>query len=530
MYNFEQRSLRTCHTRSPTNTPPPPSQAWAKTGCPLHIFRLPGIYGPTRGPLAKAKTDPDRRLIFKENQVFCRIHVDDIVECVMASIRNPNPGRIYNVTDDEPAPSHVVNEYVYTLLGQPVPPIVKYTDVEHELSPMLKSFYGECKRVSNKRIKQELGVVLKYPTYREGFVAQKKEEEDIQARGESTASTEKRPAKDGKAGAATAAAGTSSSLVMRLLQTSKSSGTRVFHSLLAALRRWLLQLQFAYIASRYNCVVYLVDNGSVRPGSTLGMRRLSAKLGARSMGMIHFVPASWRYSDRVDASLLAGEKAQVLASAIETELATKSSWLRPTRAVALPLFLGPSDVVTKELPKAMKALQVKTGDVNVRIADPLVDLMENAMTCRVTRALLNSLPPNAEIDAIVLVDHGSPNPDVTRVRRALASRLRALVYPIRVIDASMERRPGPEYAYNDPLLEHVFNMGGLDRGRVFVTMAFLFPGNHAGPGGDIETILDQVRAKYSALTIKVGSLVMDEQNDESATLSLLEDRYSRALL
>ena len=72
-------------------------------GLPLHIFRLAGIYGPGRGPFAKVRDGTARRII-KEGQVFSRIHVDDIAQVLAASIAQPNPGAVYNVCDDDPAP------------------------------------------------------------------------------------------------------------------------------------------------------------------------------------------------------------------------------------------------------------------------------------------------------------------------------------------------------------------------------------------------------------------------------------------
>jgi nucleoside-diphosphate-sugar epimerase len=135
---------------------------------PLHIFRLAGIYGPGRGPFAKVRNGTARRII-KPDQVFSRIHVDDIAQVLAASIANPRPGRIYNVCDDEAAPPEDVIAYAADLLGKPIPPSEDFADAD--MTPMARSFYAESKRVRNDRIKRELGVTLKYPTYREGLSA-----------------------------------------------------------------------------------------------------------------------------------------------------------------------------------------------------------------------------------------------------------------------------------------------------------------------------------------------------------------------
>ncbi len=145
-------------------------RAWqdlaSKTGLPLHIFRLAGIYGPGRGPFAKLRAGTARRVI-KPGQVFSRIHVEDIAQVLHASINHPNPGAIYNLCDDDPAPPQDVIAYAAELLGLPPPPEIAFD--EAELSSMARSFYAESKRVDNRRIKEELGVILRYPDYRTGL-------------------------------------------------------------------------------------------------------------------------------------------------------------------------------------------------------------------------------------------------------------------------------------------------------------------------------------------------------------------------
>ncbi len=133
---------------------------------PLHIFRLAGIYGPGRGPFSKVRRGTARRIV-KPGQVFSRIHVDDIARVLMASVDHPNPGAIYNVCDNEAAPPEDVLAHAAKLLGVDLPPEEEYTTAE--MTPMARSFYAESKRVRNDRIRNELGVELLYPTYREGL-------------------------------------------------------------------------------------------------------------------------------------------------------------------------------------------------------------------------------------------------------------------------------------------------------------------------------------------------------------------------
>ena len=140
-----------------------------RCGLPVHVFRLPGIYGPGRNPLRKALEGARKALVVKEGQVFSRIHVDDLVSALVLSMNAPRPGAIYNVVDDEPAPPHEVSLFAHELLDLRPPPLVPFEQAD--LSPMARSFYGESKRVSNAKLKRELGWQPRYPTYREGLRA-----------------------------------------------------------------------------------------------------------------------------------------------------------------------------------------------------------------------------------------------------------------------------------------------------------------------------------------------------------------------
>jgi nucleoside-diphosphate-sugar epimerase len=140
----------------------------AEHGVPVHVFRLAGIYGPGRNQLEGVKRGTAHR-INKPGQVFCRIHVADIASALQASMARPNPGAIYNLADDEPAPPQDVVAYAAELLKLPVPPEIPFAAAN--LSPMAASFYADSRRVRNDRIKSELGVTLQYPTYREGLAA-----------------------------------------------------------------------------------------------------------------------------------------------------------------------------------------------------------------------------------------------------------------------------------------------------------------------------------------------------------------------
>lgn len=147
-------------------------EAWFALGreitVPVQTFRLAGIYGPDRNQIVSLRAGKARRIV-KPGHVFSRIHVEDIASVLEASIARPNAGAAYNVCDDEAAPPQDVVAFAAELIGMTPPPEVPFEDAD--LSPMARSFYAESKRVSNKRIKEELGVELRFPTYREGLRA-----------------------------------------------------------------------------------------------------------------------------------------------------------------------------------------------------------------------------------------------------------------------------------------------------------------------------------------------------------------------
>lgn len=148
---------------------------------PLHIFRLAGIYGPGRSAIDSVRVGIARR-IMKPGHAFCRIHVEDLVATLMASMQHPNPGSIYNLADDEAAPSHEVIAYASRLLGRDPPPLVRFEDAN--LAPITLSFYSDNKRVHNGKIKADLGITLKYPNYRVGLEACLAAEKSYADRGE----------------------------------------------------------------------------------------------------------------------------------------------------------------------------------------------------------------------------------------------------------------------------------------------------------------------------------------------------------
>ncbi len=143
-------------------------EAWRHQGLPVHLFRLAGIYGPGRSMLDTVRAGKAKR-IDRPGQVFSRIHVDDIAAVLRASMKRPRPGGVYNVCDDDPASPAEVTAYACGLLGVEPPPLQPLEAAG--LSPMGLSFWSDNKRVSNRRLHEELAVTLTYPSYKAGLDA-----------------------------------------------------------------------------------------------------------------------------------------------------------------------------------------------------------------------------------------------------------------------------------------------------------------------------------------------------------------------
>jgi nucleoside-diphosphate-sugar epimerase len=144
--------------------------AWRARGLPLQVFRLPAIYGPGRTPFGNLR-DGSARLIHKPDQVFCRVHVDDILGALAHCLALPTDQRpeTLNVADNRPCSSSETLGYAAHLLGCRLPAAELYAEAAERMSPMARSFWSENRRVSNHLLCQDLGYRLLYPSYREGY-------------------------------------------------------------------------------------------------------------------------------------------------------------------------------------------------------------------------------------------------------------------------------------------------------------------------------------------------------------------------
>jgi nucleoside-diphosphate-sugar epimerase len=152
-------------------------QAWrslgARSGIAVAVLRLAGIYGPGQNALLQIASGKARRIV-KPGQFFNRIHVADIAQAIDAAFARKASG-IFNVADDEPSPPGDVIAFAAHLMGQEPPPEIAFADAATAMSPMALSFWRDCRRVKNYKLKRELGVVLRYPNYREGLTALSKD-------------------------------------------------------------------------------------------------------------------------------------------------------------------------------------------------------------------------------------------------------------------------------------------------------------------------------------------------------------------
>ena len=144
---------------------------WIKSGLPVQIFRLPGIYGPERSTFEAIK-NKKIRVIYKKDQVFSRVHVADITNAIIYLLQNKDSLKFYqiiNIADDEPCSQIEVIQYCYDLLDLKMPEPIFFEDAKNALSPIAQSFWIENRRVSNKLLCKTLGYKLIYKNYKAGL-------------------------------------------------------------------------------------------------------------------------------------------------------------------------------------------------------------------------------------------------------------------------------------------------------------------------------------------------------------------------
>ena len=237
--------------------------------------------------------------------------------------------------------------------------------------------------------------------------------------------------------------------------------------------------------------ILLVDNGSLRAESTLELRHLALELQARIDFPVEAV--SLLHSHKVDPASLQGLGATIVRRRLR-ELVDCGR----RQIVILPLFLGPSLAIIEYLPKLVAEARERCSDLVVRIGQPLAGLHPGQPDPRLAEILADSVRIQVEqhqlLDyQIALVDHGTPAKAVNIVRNSVAQQL-AERLDRTVFACSMERRPGSEYAFNEPLLEQLASQPEVREARALVlAMFFLLPGRHAGVDGDVAQICDAMK-------------------------------------
>ena len=270
---------------------------------------------------------------------------------------------------------------------------------------------------------------------------------------------------------------------------------------------------------------FLFDNGSLRPAATLSLRKLAQQVAGEIATDVR--PVSLLHSSGVPAEELEDRRAELLEPAL-LEFARQGG----RHAVLLPLFFGPSAALTEYVPQRVAAIQRQHPDLYVHTASWLArpDDGSEVQLAQMLGDAVRQVLQQHRLDRprVLLTDHGSPQRGVTKVRDRLAEQLaRQLGDAVTgVTAASMERREGDAYSFNEPLLEHALARPPHDTGDVVIALQFLQAGRHAGPGGDIAEICRTAESRQPGLrTYLTEPLVSDAR-----LIQLLRQRYEEALL
>ncbi|MHB0774874.1 sirohydrochlorin chelatase [Halomonas sp. WWR20] len=268
--------------------------------------------------------------------------------------------------------------------------------------------------------------------------------------------------------------------------------------------------------------ILLVDNGSLRPQATLNLRRLAHALSQATGESVE--AASLLHSYKIPPEKLDGQKAITLGP-----LAERHAAQGVTELLILPFFFGPSQALTQYLPERLAEVQARYPRLSVKVALPLVD-SQATVDLRLAQLLADNVRERLaglSRPKVVLVDHGSPIPEVTAVRNYLAGQLSVLLADEAgcVTFASMERRDGEAYRFNEPLLEDLLTSPALTDSDVILSMLFLSPGRHAGEGGDIAEICEQAMSRSPGLNVTKTRLV----GENDAIVDILATRLQQVL-
>jgi len=267
-------------------------------------------------------------------------------------------------------------------------------------------------------------------------------------------------------------------------------------------------------------VILLTDNGSTRANATLKLRELADKLGSLTGFIIH--PVSLQHANRISEEALNNIPAQVFPEFIEQQLIKGNKDF-----ILLPIFFGESKALTKFIPDTLNALKNKYGEFQLKIADVIYPLPKGEnLLCEIIHDHITGTAEkeNLGLNNVVLVDHGSPIPQVTNVRKHIAQSVQeSFSDDFNLEQAVMERREGTEYDFNGDLLEHWLKKKAQSgETSVIVILLFFLAGRHAGEGGDIVEICESVMKEYPELKITISPLI----SEHPKFLSILQSRLN----
>lgn len=270
-------------------------------------------------------------------------------------------------------------------------------------------------------------------------------------------------------------------------------------------------------------IILLVDNGSIRPAATLQLRLLAKKLSDESHLPVQ--PVSLQHADKIPAEDLDGLPAQIFRDFMSQQLL-----LGHREFILLPLFFSKSKALTSFIPAEIKSLKDTFDEFSLTIADVIYPLPqgEELLSHIIYEHIINTAnSQNLQLKNIVLVDHGSPSPHVTKVRTHLADTIdKKFPDELNLEQAVMERREGPEYDFNGQLLETWLTQKAISGEQsAIVSLMFFLAGRHAGEGGDIVDICQSVMSNYPEFKIAICPLI----SDHDLLITILNSRIKKLI-
>lgn len=265
-------------------------------------------------------------------------------------------------------------------------------------------------------------------------------------------------------------------------------------------------------------MILLVDNGSSKANATLQLRQLATNLSKQSKYNIH--PVSLQHANKIPPELINNQPANVFIDFMSEKLKQGER-----NFILLPLFFGNSKALTTFVPEQCEILKETYGDFSLEISEVIYPLPEGELL--LTEIILDHINSTAAqyslpLKNIALVDHGSPTPRVTAVREHLVKSIQQkLPADIKLEQAVMERREGKEYDFNGDLLKDwLINKAESGERHAIIALLFFLAGRHAGEGGDIEDICQDVMNLYPNFTIAISPLI----SEHDTLLSILHSR------